>query len=242
MGSSRSVRRSPATTSSAASRSRTTSRRSRRTSSRATTSTRTCSCTPVSAAPASTSRTAPRLKSTSTAASGRPSDKFAFDFGVWYYWYPGGQCFNAGRSARVLAERRRRLDGSAERQRDQGGPELLRNLRQGELHRKRQHRARRLRLLLAVGAELRRRWRVLRRHRQVHLGGVLERRAALHLRRSRPLELRHHRLRSTAARSPAAALRTTRRHPAARTTPPGTSASAGPGRCSRSICATSTPT
>jgi uncharacterized protein (TIGR02001 family) len=21
--------------------------------------------------------------------------KFAFDFGVWYYWYPGGQCFNA---------------------------------------------------------------------------------------------------------------------------------------------------
>jgi uncharacterized protein (TIGR02001 family) len=22
--------------------------------------------------------------------------KFAFDFGVWYYWYPGGQCFSAG--------------------------------------------------------------------------------------------------------------------------------------------------
>jgi len=22
--------------------------------------------------------------------------KFAFDFGAWYYWYPGGQCFNAG--------------------------------------------------------------------------------------------------------------------------------------------------
>jgi uncharacterized protein (TIGR02001 family) len=21
--------------------------------------------------------------------------KFAFDFGAWYYWYPGGQCFNA---------------------------------------------------------------------------------------------------------------------------------------------------
>lgn len=21
--------------------------------------------------------------------------RFAFDFGVWYYWYPGGQCFNA---------------------------------------------------------------------------------------------------------------------------------------------------
>jgi uncharacterized protein (TIGR02001 family) len=25
----------------------------------------------------------------------RPTfDKFAFDFGVWYYWYPGGQCFS----------------------------------------------------------------------------------------------------------------------------------------------------
>ena len=23
--------------------------------------------------------------------------KFAFDFGVWYYWYPGGQCFAARR-------------------------------------------------------------------------------------------------------------------------------------------------
>ena len=40
----------------------------------------------------------------------------------------------------------------------------------------------------------------------------------------------------------AAALRQSGRHPAARTTPPGTSASAGPGRCSRLICATSTPT
>ena len=26
----------------------------------------------------------------------RPTfDKFAFDFGVWYYWYPGGQCSSA---------------------------------------------------------------------------------------------------------------------------------------------------
>jgi len=26
----------------------------------------------------------------------RPTfDKFAFDFGFWYYWYPDGQCFNA---------------------------------------------------------------------------------------------------------------------------------------------------
>src|SRR5215831_18662016 len=27
----------------------------------------------------------------------RPTfDKLALDFGVWYYWYPGGQCFNTG--------------------------------------------------------------------------------------------------------------------------------------------------
>jgi hypothetical protein len=27
----------------------------------------------------------------------RPTfDKLALDFGVWYYWYPGGECFNAG--------------------------------------------------------------------------------------------------------------------------------------------------
>src|SRR6266702_2663956 len=27
----------------------------------------------------------------------RPTfDKLALDFGVWYYWYPGGECFNLG--------------------------------------------------------------------------------------------------------------------------------------------------
>src|ERR1700687_1803541 len=27
----------------------------------------------------------------------RPTfDKLALDFGVWYYWYPGGECFNNG--------------------------------------------------------------------------------------------------------------------------------------------------
>jgi uncharacterized protein (TIGR02001 family) len=30
----------------------------------------------------------------------RPTfDKFAFDFGVWYYWYPGGQCFSGPMSS-----------------------------------------------------------------------------------------------------------------------------------------------
>ena len=43
--------------------------------------------------------------------------------------------------------------------------------------------------------------------------GLRQRRAALHLRRSRPLELRHHRLRSTAARSPPAVWRQPERHP-----------------------------
>ena len=101
---------------------------------------------------------------------------------------------SAGRKLPALfPERWRRFPGASERQRDQEEPELLRNLRQGELHRERQHRARRLRVLLAVGAELGRRRRVLRRHRQVHLGGLCQRRAALHLRRSRPLEPRHHR-------------------------------------------------
>ena len=48
----------------------------------------------------------------------------------------------------------------------------------------------------------------------------------------------HHRSPSTASPAPVLCRRAFR----CRTTPPGTSASAGPGRCSRSICATSTPT
>ena len=38
-------------------------------------------------------RTTRRPKSTSTAASGRPSGPFALDVGFWYYYYPGGTCY-----------------------------------------------------------------------------------------------------------------------------------------------------
>ena len=136
-GISRSVRRSPAITFSAASRSRTTSRRSRLISSRATTSTRTCSSTPASAAQASSSRTARRLKSTSTPAIRPTFGKFAFDFGVWYYWYPGGQCFSRGRCQPATARQRRSLRGLPNGNAIKGDLSFCGSLRQGELHRHR---------------------------------------------------------------------------------------------------------
>jgi uncharacterized protein (TIGR02001 family) len=62
----------------------------------------------------------------------RPTfDKLTLDFGVWYYWYPGGQCFHN------LSEFRARLRDAgspAERQRSQSRPEFLGGLRQGHLH------------------------------------------------------------------------------------------------------------
>ena len=75
--------------------------------------------------------------------------KFAFDFGVWYYWYPGGQCFSAianfntvdsasrhpNQHCRLLAKRRRGSSAPSEPQCHQVEPELRRTLRQGELHR-----------------------------------------------------------------------------------------------------------
>ena len=73
LGISRSVRRSPATTSSAASRSRTTSRRSRRTSSRATTSTRTVQLYAGLGGASIDFPNRAAARSTSTPASGRPS-------------------------------------------------------------------------------------------------------------------------------------------------------------------------
>ncbi len=53
--------------------------------------------------------------------------KFAFDFGVWYYWYPRGQCFSAIcqlQHCRLLAKRRRGASTPSEPQCHQGGPEL----------------------------------------------------------------------------------------------------------------------
>ena len=70
---------------------------------------------------------------------------FAFDFGVWGYLYPGGHCFGA--RARLPAPA---IAGSAaliasrhgypadQRQRHQEERQLLRSLRQGELHHQRQ--------------------------------------------------------------------------------------------------------
>ena len=70
---------------------------------------------------------------------------FAFDFGVWGYLYPGGQCFDGvgGTTdccAACRSGRRIGLDAElpAQRQRRQEGRELLRRLRQGQLHHQRQ--------------------------------------------------------------------------------------------------------
>ena len=61
---------------------------------------------------------------------------FAFDFGVWGYLYPGGQCFiaclpAAYRPASRSAPDMRRHDLPAQRQRHEEGRQLLRSLRQG---------------------------------------------------------------------------------------------------------------
>ena len=65
--------------------------------------------------------------------------KLALDFGVWYYWYPGGQCFNRDVPA---ATARPNWRPAGQRQRRQGRRELLGVLRQGDLYRHRPVRAR----------------------------------------------------------------------------------------------------
>ena len=57
----------------------------------------------------------------------------AFDFGFWYYYYPGGQCYGQGPTQSSGSGLRFRRN-SVQRQRRQVGCELLRNLRQGRLH------------------------------------------------------------------------------------------------------------
>ena len=76
----------------------------------------------------------------------RPTfDKLALDFGAWYYYYPGGQCFNApafctslGGGPAVHAcgvvARCRVSAPAARRQRRQAERQLLGSLRQGHLH------------------------------------------------------------------------------------------------------------
>ena len=83
----------------------------------------------------------------------RPTfDKLALDFGFWYYWYPGGNCYGLNNVADLLprthhrspVRRQRGWHRCAEqeyptlaflhRQRREGQRELLRVLCQGDLH------------------------------------------------------------------------------------------------------------
>ena len=136
---------------------------------------------------------------------------FAFDFGVWGYLYPGGQCFNASafpaRASRLahaaasvdFADRYRRP--ADQRQLRQEERELLRSLWQGERHPQRPVRGRRQRVLFAELPEPRRLGQLRLDHRQVdrardHLRR--QRRRHVHLGRVRPAVARHLGLRSTA--------------------------------------------
>ena len=202
---------------------------------------RTASSTSASPVRASSSPTTRPPKSTSTAAFARPS-------GRW----PSISAFGNTTIRAALARAPAAIQALAraapprrglQRQRRQEGCELLRSLCQGHLHLGD----------LAFGADLllfaelpehRRRRRISVRHRQVHRAsdhGVCRWcssagtcRANSAINGSAPA------MRSTAARS---ALR----RPAyafgipSRTTTPGTSAWASPGRCSRSTCVTATP-
>ena len=87
--------------------------------------------------------------------------QFAFDVGAWGYMYPGGTCQYGGGADRRFRRRsaKRRVPGehAAQRQRSQEGRQLLRSLRQGELHLQRQLLDGRQRLLYAELPEQRRR-------------------------------------------------------------------------------------
>ena len=152
--------------SSAASRSRTTSRRSAPISSRATTSTKDVQ---LYVGIGGASITFPNRAAAEIDFYGgiRPTfGKLALDFGVWYYWYPGGQCFNSTRrlSARSLRASTGRPVACRQRQRHQGRRELLGSLRQGDATRSPTRSRSALRcLLLADRAEHRRQRRVRRR-------------------------------------------------------------------------------
>ncbi len=83
---------------------------------------------------------------------------FAFDIGVWGYLYPGGSCadnvLNGRRSRRRRLPRQHHDHLPRRRQRHEEGRQLLRSLRQGELHHQRQLDGRRERVLLAELPEL----------------------------------------------------------------------------------------
>ena len=98
---------------------------------------------------------------------------FAFDFGVWGYLYPGGhlrrQCasFGAFPGGDVCSDQPGH-DLPRQRQRHEEGRQLLRRLRQGQLHHQRQLGVRRQRILFAELPELRRLGQLRFDHRQVH--------------------------------------------------------------------------
>ena len=87
--------------------------------------------------------------------------QFAFDVGAWGYMYPGGTCQYGGgatdRFRRRSAQRRMPGEHAAQPQRSQEGRQLLRSLRQGELHLQRQLLDGRQRLLYAELPQQRRR-------------------------------------------------------------------------------------
>ena len=118
----------------------------------------------------------------------------ALDFGAWYYWYPGGQCFNAAQGGDCLTKPiPDHARPAGQRQRHQVEPELLGSLRQGSPDGERADRHRRRGVLLELGSEFGRRRHLRGRQHQVHRA---EQRSAgrprvLRLGRNRPLVPRH---------------------------------------------------
>ena len=133
---------------------------------------------------------------------------FAFDFGVWGYLYPGGQCLRLAvhpgtgqlrRRHRLLAGRDRPSD---QRQLRQEARQLLRRLCQGQRNPQRHVRDRRQRILLAELHEHGCLGQLRLDHRQVHRAELdlrLQRPRHVRLRRVRPAVARNLRRRSTAS-------------------------------------------
>ena len=156
--------------------------------------------------------------------------KLALDFGAWYYWYPGGICFN---STVVIGCNASLPNGNVIK----GDVSFLEVYAKATYQRHRRLLVRRQLLLFAVRAELGRRRRVHRGLRQVRVPEPAAAGGLGRLRVGRRRLLESWARATTSTRSPAS--RTASR---TRATPPGTWASASPTRCSRSTSATTTPT
>ena len=130
---------------------------------------------PASAATASTSRTARRLKSTSTAVSVRPSTSSRLRSRRLVLLVSGRPVLLRRRRRCLPADRHAVCPPLPNAQRCQEGCELPRILRQGDLHLQRQLQYRRRRLLHRGLAEHRRRRHLWQRHREVHRHRAAER-------------------------------------------------------------------